>query len=173
MLLGMRDLSSPIRDQTQVLCIGSLNHWTTREVPPLHFRDPSTGLGMVDSFHFVYSWESWGSASRSQFLKVRQLEGGRIGIYTWVCLTPKSIFCCEKGPSLSPPKHPDALLLSQKWALADQGQGGCKHWGRQYMAPVQPELCGWRSCLWTLPVPGLAAQPRQMGLFTEDPTGRY
>lgn len=41
------------------------------------------------------------------------------------------------------------------------------------MAPVQPELCGWRNYLWIPPVPGLAAQLRQLGLFTEDPSGRY
>ena len=37
---GMWDLSSPIRDQTHVPCIGRqiLNHWTTREVPLLEFE---------------------------------------------------------------------------------------------------------------------------------------
>ena len=34
---GMWDLSPPLRDRTQVPCIGRriLTHWTTREVPPL------------------------------------------------------------------------------------------------------------------------------------------
>ena len=34
-LWAMWDLSSPIRDQTHISCIGrgSLNHWTTREIP--------------------------------------------------------------------------------------------------------------------------------------------
>ena len=36
-LQGIWDLSSWIRDQTYTLCIRrcSLNHWTTREIPPL------------------------------------------------------------------------------------------------------------------------------------------
>ena len=32
-LCGMGDLSSPTGDQTHAPYIGSLNHWTTREVP--------------------------------------------------------------------------------------------------------------------------------------------
>ena len=37
---GMWDLSCPINDQTCTTCIRrrSLNHWTTREVPPLVFN---------------------------------------------------------------------------------------------------------------------------------------
>ena len=36
---GMWHLSSPTRDQTRIPCIGRwiLNHWTTREVPPVRF----------------------------------------------------------------------------------------------------------------------------------------
>ena len=36
---GMQDLSSLVRDQTGILCIGkqSFNHWTFREVPELRF----------------------------------------------------------------------------------------------------------------------------------------
>ena len=41
---GMWDLSSPTRDQIHVPCIGRqiLNHWTTREVPPLFFKKMKT-----------------------------------------------------------------------------------------------------------------------------------
>ena len=34
---GIWDLSSPTRGQTRAPCIGSLNHWTTREVPSFQF----------------------------------------------------------------------------------------------------------------------------------------
>ena len=34
---GIWDLSSPTRGQTRAPCIGSLNHWTTTEVPSFQF----------------------------------------------------------------------------------------------------------------------------------------
>ena len=42
---GMWDLPSPARDQTYMPCIGRcrLNHWTSREIPPL--RKLQGGLG--------------------------------------------------------------------------------------------------------------------------------
>ena len=37
---GLRDLSSPTRDQTQAPAVKALspNHWTTREFPVSYFR---------------------------------------------------------------------------------------------------------------------------------------
>ena len=48
LLLGMWDLTSQTRDQT-VPCLGRriLNHWTTREVPKLHFQKFKFYLGYV------------------------------------------------------------------------------------------------------------------------------
>ena len=62
---GMWDLSSPTRDRTCTPCSGrqSLNHWTTREVPPLQYSflensmDKETGgLQSVGSQRVRHTW---------------------------------------------------------------------------------------------------------------------
>ena len=94
-LLGMWNLTSLTRDQTQVTCIGRqiLNHWTTREVPPLLFSSfqdfpkihPSLGPGVVGPVGTVVALP--GSQQHSP--RIRKLD----------CLFP---FPPQKGFWLSP-----------------------------------------------------------------------
>ena len=66
---GMWDLSSLTRDRTRTPCIGrqSLNHWTTREVPPpQNFKNQMELLKRFNSWTFHikiqisgFSWKTW------------------------------------------------------------------------------------------------------------------
>ena len=84
---GMWDLSSPTRHPTRVPCMGrrTLNHWTTREVPPSQFNSLQKA-GTEDGEHFcekdtysLYLTWAWGGLGRGRVGRWRAAPGeGRV-----------------------------------------------------------------------------------------------
>ena len=81
---GMWDLSSSTRNQTLTSCIGSLNHWTTREV---------TGLLFYSSFIASYSILLCGH-SKSLLFSSSLLTKLLLPFAQWI---PQVLLCSEHG----------------------------------------------------------------------------